>query len=31
MNVEIHYNEDGKTFQKLLEEYIVTVYSNEQG
>ena len=31
MNVEIHYNEDGKTFQKLLEEYIVTVYGNEQG
>lgn len=29
MDVELHYDEDGKTLQKLLEEYIVTVYSNE--
>ena len=29
MDVELHYDEDGKTLQKLLEEYIGTVYSNE--
>ena len=26
MNIEIHYNEEGKTFQKLLEEFVITVY-----
>lgn len=28
MVVEIHYNKDGKTFQKLLEEFVITAYRN---
>lgn len=30
MKIEVHYNEEGKTFQKLLEEFVITVYRKEQ-
>ncbi len=29
MQIEVHYNQVGKVFQKLLEEFIIDVYSKK--
>ena len=30
MEIEIHYNEEGETLQKILEEFVVDIYRNSE-